>query len=193
MDSYSDRASGNISRITLEDLEVVIALHEEYLNYGEGVRMHFNSILRDPETIALKYTLYNEIAGILIYTKGVALSAGHDHLVKVLEEKARGKNVYTGDAVLVKRGFRSLGIADKLCNAMLQELKSKGSERMVHEFWVHPDGHVPALRMFSVLKNNFYVGRFMNYYRDFHQYGYFCPICGEHCVCAAEIYIAEMP
>ena len=193
VNDYFETENEKISFITIEDLEIVVALHEEYLNYGEGVRSHYSSVLRDPDTVALKYTVSGETAGLFIYTKGVALSAGHDHLVKVLEEKSRGRKVYTGDAVLVKREYRKRGVADKLCVAMLRELKKRDSERMVHEFWVHPDGCVPARRMFRVFEKGFYLGHFLYFYRDFHQYGYFCPICGENCICSAEIYLADMP
>jgi len=63
----------------------------------------------------------------------------------------------------------------------------------VLEFWVHPDGSIPAKRMSGVFDKNIFLGRFENFYRDFHHFGYICPMCGKKCVCAAEIYLAEIP
>ena len=182
-----------IERMTLCDLDELISLHEEYLNYGDGIRPHFETILRDPDSIALKYMLDGKMAGLFIYTKGIALSGGHDEIRAQLEELSAGKTVYTGDAVLVKSEYRKLGIADKLCAAMIQELRRRDAELAVHEFWVYPDGYIPASRMFEVFDTNIFIGRFVNFYRNFHHFGYICPICGKECVCAAEIYLAEIP
>ena len=183
----------DILHITLDDLDALVSLHDEYLNYGEGIRPHFDAILRDPENIALKYTINGEIVGILIYTKGIELSGSHSDLVAELKNLAAGRNVYTGDAVLVTREVRSLGVADKLCAAMLREQRRRGVELVVHEFWVYPDGHVPARRMCEAYEKRIFLGRFENFYKDFHHFGYICPICGIDCVCAAELYLAKVP
>lgn len=183
----------NITHITLGDLDELVRLHAEYLNYGDGIRPHYDKILRDPDNVALKYVAKGGMAGLLIYTKGIALSGNHRNLVERLMMLSKGKTVYTGDAVLVKKECRGMGIADELCAAMLRELKSRGVQLALHEFWVYPDGRIPALRMCRVYTNSVFLGRFENFYRDFHHYGYICPICGKECVCAAEIYLAEIP
>lgn len=189
---YMDKGH-KISRMTSDDLDELIKLHSEYLNYGEGIRPHFDKILKDSDSIALKYTVNGETAGIFIYTKGVSLSGNHDELSSELLRLSEGMNVYTGDAVLVRKEYRFMGIADKLCSAMLTELRQRGVQLAVHEFWVYPDGHIPAKKMFRVFNENIFLGRFEYFYRDFHHFGYICPVCGKNCVCAAEIYLAKIP
>jgi hypothetical protein len=133
------------------------------------------------------------MVGLFIYTKGIALSGNHDETAARIKALCKGRKVYTGDAVLVKSGYRKLGVAGKLCTAMIGELRRCGAQLAVHEFWVHPNGHIPAQRMFSVFTKNTFIGRFEKFYRDFHHFGYLCPICGKDCICAAEIYLAEIP
>ena len=184
---------GKVEYITFNDIGELVRLHELYLNYGDGIRPHFEKILRDPESIALKYMINGEMAGLFIYTKGIALSGNHDEKTARIKKLSKGKKVYTGDAVLVKKEYRSLGVSRELCAAMIGELRRCGAELAVHEFWVHPDGHIPAQKMFSVFTKNIFIGRFEKFYRDFHHFGYLCPICGKDCICAAEIYLAEIP
>jgi len=188
-----DKDNTGVSYITERDIDELVRLHEEYLNYGEGIRPHFTEALRNSDTAALKYTADGKTVGILIYTKGIALSGNHDDVEARLREMSAGKNVYTGDAVLVRKEYRSMDIADKLCLAMLQELRRRGAELVVHEFWVYPNGKVPALKMCRVYTKSVFLGRFENFYRDFHHFGYFCSICGKECICAADIYLAEIP
>jgi GNAT superfamily N-acetyltransferase len=179
-------------RISLDDLDELVRLHEEYLNYGEGIRPHFEEILRDPECVALKHCIDGEIAGLIIYTKGIALSGNHEDLVVRLEALTKGKKVYTGDAVLAKKEYRSLGVADNLYAMAIAEFKRIGVELVLHEYWVYPNGSVPARRMFRQLTEIVYSERIADFYSDFHHYGYHCPICGEVCTCAAEICLIKI-
>jgi len=181
-----------ISYITDNDFDELIRLHSEYLNYGDGIRPHFEQILDNPDNIALKYEVDGDLAGLIIYTKGVELSGGHADIAEKLIELSGGENTYTGDAVLVRKRYRSLGIADKLCLAAIEELKKKKVRYIVHELWVLPDGRVPAKRMCENFEVNTLVGRFENFYRDFHHFGYICPICGKNCMCSADIYLTEI-
>ena len=185
--------NNRIEPIDFDDIGELVRLHEQYLNYGDGIRPHFEEILRDPESVALKYRIGGEMAGLFIYTKGIALSGNHAETAARIAKLCEGKNVYTGDAVLVKKEYRSLGVTRKLCTAMIKELRRRGAQLAVHEFWVHPDGHIPARKMFKAFTKNTFIGHFENFYRDFHHFGYICPICGKECVCAAEIYLAEIP
>jgi GNAT superfamily N-acetyltransferase len=182
-----------VEYITFDDIDELVSLHEQYLNYGDGIRPHFEEILHDPESVALKYMINSEMAGLFIYTKGIALSGDHVEKIAKIKKLSKGKKVYTGDAVLVKKEYRSLGVANELCSAMIGELRRCGAELAVHEFWVHPDGYIPAKKMFSVFTKNIFIGRYERFYSNFHHFGYICPICGEECICAAEVYLAEIP
>jgi len=182
-----------ITKIGIDDIDVIVGLHEEYLNFGEDIKPHYDAIVGNPDNVALKHTLGGEITGIDIYTKGIALSGTHDYLIWLISRMTEGKCVYTADAVLVRREFRSLGVAGKLWAASLAELKRHGAQRILYELWVHPDGHVPARKVLDEFESKTLIGRFEDFYFDFHHYGYYCPICGANCVCAAEVYVADIP
>jgi ribosomal protein S18 acetylase RimI-like enzyme len=181
-----------VSHITNDDFEELIRLHEEYLNYGDGIRPHFEEILSNPDNIALKYVVDGIFAGLIIYTKGIELSGSHADIIEKLNQLSNGEKTYTGDAVLIKSEYRSLRIADKLYRAAIDELKKKGVKYIVHELWVLPDGRVPAKRMCENYTNNIFVGRFDNFYRNFHHFGYICPICNNDCMCSADIYLTQI-
>jgi hypothetical protein len=88
------------------DLDELVRLHSEYLNYGDGIRPHFEETLADPSVIGLKAVAGGEIAGILIYTQGISLSGGHEDLCSDIRRRTHGELVYTGDAVVVRSEYR---------------------------------------------------------------------------------------
>ena len=193
MSIFSAKRQEEISAITLDDICTIVALYCKHLNYGDGVRPHFERVLSDPDNIALKYTVDGEIAGFYIYTKGIHLSCQHPELQEKLVKLSEGKKVYTGDAVFVKREYRRLSTLMKGRDAMLAELRRRNVELVVHELWVHPDGHVPAGIMTRIFRKNIFLGRQEKFYKDFHLAGFICPICGINCICAADIYLCEVP
>ena len=184
--------NGEISAMTAGDLDTLVKLHEEYINYGEGIRPHFDKLLRDPESVAMKYSLDGEIIGIDIFMRGVMLSNDGHGIAERITQLANGKKIYTADAVLVKREHRKTGVADRLCAATLGEMRRRGVQYILYELWVYPNGYVPARRLVEVFEKKTFLGRYENFYRDFHHFGYVCPVCGEGCVCGAEVYLAEL-
>jgi GNAT superfamily N-acetyltransferase len=186
------KVSGKIQHITHADMDELVLLHSIYLNYGEGIRPHFESILNNPKTVALKYVYQNEIVGVLIYTEGIALSGEHHDLEKDIRKKAGDQIVYTGDAVLVKKDYRSMNIAAALYEEAVTELRGQGASLVLHELWVYPDGKIPAQKVLNHYSAHQFLGQFEGFYKDFYHYGYVCPICGEHCICAATLYLSEV-
>ena len=72
------------------DLDELVRLHELYLNYGEGIRTHFEGVLRDPASVAVKCEAGGRMVGLDIYTCGVALSGGHEALCNRVRALAGG-------------------------------------------------------------------------------------------------------
>ncbi|MCL2029907.1 MAG: GNAT family N-acetyltransferase [Oscillospiraceae bacterium] len=185
--------NADISHATLADLDDLVALNEEALFYGKGVRPHFERVLASPDNIALKCTVGGMFAGALVYVKGIALPGCPPELAARIGRLSEGRTVYTGDTVAVKREYRRLGLAGRLCAAMIAELRRRGAELALNEFWIYPDGSAPARKVFAAFDGGIRLGRYENFYRDLHAMGFHCPVCGEACVCAAEIYLAEIP
>jgi GNAT superfamily N-acetyltransferase len=181
-----------VQPITLNDLTQLVELHCKYLNYGEGIRPHFESALRDEATIALKYVMDGEILGIVIYTKGITFSGGHPELCRRVQQLTGGELTYTGDALLVREEHRGKGIPQKLYCTLVEELRQQKVCYTVNELWVYPDGRIPARGVIRTLGDALYIGHYDNFYKDFYHYGYVCPICGRDCICSADIYLCKI-
>ncbi|MPN45391.1 hypothetical protein SDC9_192958 [bioreactor metagenome] len=173
-------------------MDELVRLHSIYLNYGDGIRPHFQAVLQNPATVALKYVLDQEIVGILIYAEGISLSGPHPELIERIRTLANGAKVYTGDAVLVSSRCRGMGVADALYRRASALLEERGTELMLHELWVYPNGSIPSRPVLKFFGPYLFLGQFEGFYKDFYHYGYVCPICGEHCICAAELYLSRL-
>ena len=77
------------------DLEELIRLHAQYLNYGDGIYAHFQAALADQRTVAVKCVHAGRMVGLDIYTRGIALSGGHPDLCAQVRALA-------GDAVVLQ-------------------------------------------------------------------------------------------
>jgi len=182
----------DIDHITTDDLDELVELHGKYLNYGEGIRPHFEQMLKKDSTIALKYVIDGKIAGLVIYVEGIYFSGGHEDLCGRVRELTKGELTYTGDALLVKKEYRHMGITKALYTRLCAELRQKGVKYTVNELWVHPDGRVPAHNVLDSFGEKQFLGHFGNFYKDFYHYGYVCPICGKDCVCSAMVYLCKV-
>ncbi|WRS28985.1 hypothetical protein U6B65_14915 (plasmid) [Oscillospiraceae bacterium MB08-C2-2] len=181
-----------ISHIEMDDMDELVRLHSEYINYGSGVRPHFERAIEDPFTIALKYEVEGEIAGIMVYTKGIFFSGSHEELRQKILTITGGESCYTGDAALVRKKFRHMGVSSGLCAYSREAMLAQGGVYVVHELWVHPSGKVPARRLVPRFGETCCLGQYKDFYRDFYHYGYICPLCGKDCRCSAELYLSKM-
>lgn len=193
MNNFKRTYTFSVDVMTICDLDKLVEMYAEYLNYGDGVRPHCISVLEDGDTVAVKCLDGTEIVGILIYTKGIALSGGHHELVKEIEQKKHGKTIYTCDAVMVKKDLRGMDLQGVMSKFSLPLLIEKGAQCTLHELWVYPNGMVPGHKLPHYSDQVEFIGRFNMFYKDFHHFGYFCPVCGKDCICGADIYVTDIP
>ena len=185
--------SGHVDWMLPDDISTLVELHSIYLNYGDGIRPHFELILRDAESICLKYAAGSgEMGGLIIYVKGVALSGGHSDICGRIAEMTGGAPVYTCDAVLLDKKYRGGAVSPLLYRRAKEELFRKGAKYVLHELWVWPDGTIPARRLPETFNETVDLGLFENFYKDFDHYGYFCPLCKGKCTCYAHIYLSKV-
>jgi len=182
----------SIQPMLFEDLDELVALHAQYLNYGSGIHAHFEQALSDPDTVAVKCMYGGRMVGLDIYTRGIALSGGHPELCAEIRDIAAGAVVYTGDALLVVPEYRKLGMDEAMLTACRKRLQARGAEFVLYELWVHPDGRIPAHHTVEHYEYTIDLGLHPDFYVDFDHYGYFCPICGEKCKCSAHLYLCRV-
>ena len=185
-------ASLAIRPMTEADLAELVRLHEMYLNYGEGIRAHFAQVLADPQSVAVKCVAGGHMVGLDIYTRGVALSGGHEALCVRVREAAGDALVYTGDALLVGPKWRGQGVDAAMLAESRRLLALRGAAYVLYELWVHPDGRIPAHRTVERYQHVIDLGLHRDFYVDFDHYGYYCPICGAKCRCAAHLYLCRL-
>lgn len=189
----TEEVNVDISDLTSDDLDDLVKLNEKCMFHGSGVRPHFEGALRNPDNIALKCTVNNKFAGASVYVKGVALVGEHHELTAQIKDLANGRTVYTGDSLTVKPEYRRIGLAHRLSAAMVERLRGRGIELVLHEFWVYPDGSIPAFKVLGMFKRGVFLGCFENFYKEYHHIGYTCSVCGADCVCKAAVYLDEVP
>lgn len=173
-------------------MDELVRLHSVYLNYGEGIRPHFERAFKDKDTVALKCVLDGVMAGFAIYVRGIFLSGGHEDICAKIKEKACGAPVWTGDALLVLPRYRRRGIDLAMIETGKKMIKERGGKYVVHELWVHPDGHIPARRTPECYSSSIDIGEYAGFYESFDHYGYHCPICKGICRCSAHIYLCAL-
>lgn len=181
-----------IRTLTAGDIDELVRLHGLYLNFGEGVRAHFAQVLSDSASVAVQCEANGQMIGLDIYTRGIALSGGHGDLCARVRALAGEATVYTGDALLVVPAWRGRGV-----NALMQAesrrlLAARGAVYVLYELWVHPDGRMPARHTLDQYAEVTDLGLHANFYVDFDHYGYYCPICGDKCRCAAHLYLCRV-
>ena len=178
--------------ITLCDLDDLVLLHAQYLNYGSGIYTHFKQVLSNEDAIAVKCVHGSEMVGVDIYTRGIFLSGGHPELCEQIRALTGDALTYTGDALLVKPHYRKRGLDALMLSKSKELMQARGVVYVLYELWVHPDGHMPARHTVERYDHVIDLGIHSDFYVDFDHYGYYCPICGEKCQCSAHLYLCRL-
>ena len=187
-------------KVTIEDLDVVEQLYREYLDNGTQLRERIDEIFIERGTISCKAVDHDtgEIAGLIVYTMGVAFSCDFDDIINEVNELVGDAMIYTGESFLVTYKYRGQNISEKMMYKMkefLEEEKaSTGKDIFVlHEMWVYPDGKTPAYRSVNDIYGITYdLGIKKHFYKDYYKKGHLCPVCGKNCVCSARITLSRI-
>ena len=174
------------------DLRELVDLHAQFLNYGTGIQAHFEAVLQDPASVAVKAVLGGKIVGLDIYTRGIALSGGHQALCERIRALTGDATVYTGDALLVVPNCRGQRLDERMLRVCRKMMAQRGAAYVLYELWVHPDGRMPAHRTVERYERVLELGFYRSFYVDFDHYGYLCPLCGAKCRCSARLYLCRV-
>ena len=173
------------SKVTKDDLKQITEYYETYLNSGEAVRSSIRSAFERGEYFGFKAVDGDKVAGYFTFQEGVLLTYPHEDYERELKNAIGNRHAVTVDALMVDRDYRGRGIAKELARRNLEDLRSRGVELFCVEIWVYPDGSIPAKNVYEAMGKPIYHKLATKFYKDAHEYGISCPICGERCECGA--------
>ena len=181
------------SEVTIEDFGPMLALYERFLNAGEGTWRHLGKSMNAPGYAGVKCMDGDVMAGVISAEPGVGFTCGHEDLAAQIEERWRGKSVYTGDMLVVLPEYRGRGIARRLSEAWREMLISRGCEILVIEGWHRSrEDDVPMTGILKYIGRSITLGEYPDFYQQSERYGVLCPECGAHCRCGATICVIEL-
>ena len=186
--------------LKMDDLDKMVALFEKYLNSGTGVRAYLVKVLKKKDTIACKCEDESGLMlGFVMYSVGIALSGSHENICEKVKAISKNALTYTGDALAVRKEYRKSGVAHELMKNARAEIRKKaihsGSDLYVlHELWMHVEsGYVPADHVVKkIYPETIHIGDYPEFYQNFDQFGFVCPICGSDCHCSAKLVLSRV-
>ena len=183
---------GTIECITPLDKEAIITLHEKYLNYGPGVTRYINGIFERNAYIGYKYISDNQIRGVALLEDGIVFTVPHPALAARIRADFPDSVIYSLASYLVCPEYAGHHIGATLIRRCLEDLKHYQNHKLLVEMWVYPDNTKPAVGLERLIPSFTRYGHIPHFYKGQEQYGFYCPVCHEKCVCGAEIVLFHL-
>ena len=177
--------------ITTEDLPRITELYSTYLTEGQSLSDGTYTAWERGGCFGVKAVDRGEIAGFFSVRPGLDMTYPHPALEREVREIAAGRKLYTVDGMLVLPGYRGEGLASRLVDATIPELR-RHTELVLIEIWIYPDGSSPGKAPQERLGEIIYSKKVPMFYRELPRYGMRCPFCGAECVCGAYIELAKI-
>ena len=180
------------SSVTEEDEDRIIALTLEHLTDGAYVENCMRKQFASGKYYGVKATEDGELAGYLTFKEGIDFTYPHDELRSEVIKEAKGRKVFTGDAIYVNPKYRKCGLGGKLTAMARDIMIDHGGYYFLGEMWIYPDGTIPAHSPSKIYGEYEYEKIVPMFYKDNKKYGLTCPICGEDCKCGALIRLIRL-
>ena len=181
--------------ITPEDIDEIIRVQETYLTKGKQIGDEIRKACEDRIFYGLKLVDEEscEMLGFVSFTEGPSFTLPKPELEDHIREIAKDGRFFTGDCIYLSADLRGGGLGSELMAKGIEYIRSIGGRYCLGELWIYPDGITPAGHP---LENTGYKEIFRkvyeNFYTDLPKYGMSCPICGERCVCGADVRLIDL-
>jgi GNAT superfamily N-acetyltransferase len=182
----------DFSCITGDDEEEIIALTLKHLTDGSYVENCMRRQFSSGKYLGVKATENGELAGYLTFKEGIDFTYPHPELAEEAKKEAKGRKVFTGDAIYVNPKYRNRGLGGKLTAMARDIMLENGGYYFLGEMWIYPDGMIPAYSPSKIYGEYEYEKKVPMFYKDNKKYGLTCPICGEECKCGALISLIRL-
>jgi len=180
-------------RIQEADLEAMTAIYKRYLNKGESIGSQIRQGFYESQFVGVKcIDKTGGICGIISGFKGIRFTCGHEELVNKIKKKYKDESIYTTEMLVVLPGKRHQGIGEELVRRFKKQLDQTDAKYLLSELWRKPGGKVPGKVIVEVLGNEVEHWYLANFYKDLAKYKLTCPICGENCICGADISLIKL-
>ncbi len=178
--------------VTKEDIPEVTRYYMEYLNSGDIIGDSIRRAYDKGDYYGYKALIDGHTAGYFTFQKNVVFTYPHPGEYDEVIAAAGRRSMDTVDALMVLPGYRRQGLAGRLAKKSREELKDRGINLFMAEIWMYPDGSTPARKIYEKMGKPIFSKAVSDFYRDAHEYGIICPLCGEKCICGALIEIIDV-
>lgn len=175
------------------DIPDMIKLYKIYLNDGEIIDEQITKDFYTDGFIGIKCVdEHNKMIGVVSAFPGVEFTCGHEALVEEIKALYKGHCIYTTEMIVVIPEFRHLNIGEQMINHFHVALDRTKADYFITELWKEPSGRVPGRLITNILGGEVKHYSIPLFYEALASYGLTCPICGDTCVCGAEISIIDL-
>ena len=175
------------SEICDEDIDTVSALAERYLTHGDYIQNAIDRETPRQNYLGIKARDGENIVGFFTFKEGIDFTTPHPALEQKIRSLSVDGSIFNVDAVYVDSAYRHGGMGAEMMRRALSVLRTMDVKYLLFEFWIYPDGKIPALHLPDSDLRIVYEERLERFYRDLPRYGMACPICGRDCKCGALI------
>lgn len=181
------------SEVQREDIDFIAHKIEEELTHGDAI---INEIFRKRDEgryHGVKVVDDGRIIGFYTYTDDcIDFTMPHPELERRLRDMIHGGKVITGDALYLEPAYQHHGIATEISHRLIAHAKERGAKYLVTEAWMHPDGEIPARETLLHYGTVVYEEDIPMFYEGMEEFGMTCPICGDKCVCGAQVQLHRL-
>lgn len=175
------------------DFNDLDALYETYLNGGVKIREHLAKDFSSSGYLGIKcLTESGALAGMASSKPGIDFTVSRPQLEAKLKALCGNRRVYTGDMTVVLPAYRKQGVSHGLARRMIDMLEASGTEMYLTELWIHPDGFIPAEKLYAKFGKTVYSEDIPMFYKQLQRDGVVCPICGAACRCGARASLLDI-
>ncbi len=173
------------------DYDLVLDWYQRYLNSGEYIVKTLSQDMVNPEYIGFIMEDDNECIGIVSAKPNISFTYPKKDLENEIMSYVGDRPIFTLDTIAIDERYRGRQLSYTLGKLLIDSLKDKGIELLLTEYWMIPDGDIPANRFLQKLTKQIYSKKIPMFYTELSNYNMLCPVCGNECVCGAEVLVLE--
>lgn len=195
MKSMNKKPKLHYSDVTIADLGAVNELYQRHLNGGPQIYDWLREGLSMENYAGVKCMDGEKVVGVFSARPGIDFTCPHPEIEAKILAEYPGKNIYSGETLVVLPEYRGLGIARELALGLRERLIKLRCDIMIAEEWHRRiERDVPASGVLKYLSERTdLLGIYPEFYAGLEELGMTCPQCDGHCQCGALVCAVVLP